>query len=49
MEMISFEKAFEIVMNSGFSMGTEVIPFTESLNRVLAEDVVQRYGYASVQ
>ena len=39
MEMIPFEKAFEIVMNCGFSMGTEVIPFADSLNRVLAEDV----------
>lgn len=40
MEMISFEKAYEIVMNSGFKMGTEVIPFTDSLNRILASDVL---------
>jgi molybdopterin molybdotransferase len=40
MEMISFEQAYKIVMNSGFVMGTEVIPFTESLDRVLAGDVV---------
>ena len=38
--MISFEKAYDIVMNSGFAMGTEVIPFTESLDRVLAGDVI---------
>lgn len=38
--MISFEQAYKIVMNSGFVMGTEVIPFTESLDRVLAGDVV---------
>ena len=38
--MISFEQAYKIVMNSGFAMGTEVIPFTESLDRVLAGDVV---------
>ncbi len=40
MEMISFEQAFKIVMSSGNEMGTEVIPFTESLDRVLAGDVV---------
>jgi molybdopterin molybdotransferase len=38
-EMIPFEKAYEIVMNSSFSTGVEKIPFAESLNRVLAEDV----------
>jgi molybdopterin molybdotransferase len=38
--MISFEQAYKIVMNSGFSMATEVIPFTESLDRVLAGDVI---------
>jgi len=40
MEMISFEQAYNIVMNSGFKMDTEVIPFTGSLSRVLAGDVV---------
>jgi molybdopterin molybdotransferase len=40
MEMISFEQAFKIVMSSGNEMGTEVIPFSESLDRVLAGDVV---------
>jgi molybdopterin molybdotransferase len=40
MAMISFEKAFEIVMNSCFKMGSEIIPFTDSLNRILAGDVV---------
>jgi molybdopterin molybdotransferase len=40
MEMISFEKAYEIVMNSSFSTGTEEIPFTDSLNRILAGNVI---------
>jgi molybdopterin molybdotransferase len=40
MEMISFEKAYEIVMNSAFSTGTETIPFTHSYRRVLAGRVV---------
>lgn len=40
MEMISFEKAYEIVMNSSFSTGIEKIPFTESLNRILAGNVI---------
>jgi len=39
MEMISFEKAIEIVMNSVFETDTETIPFTDSLGRVLAEDI----------
>ncbi len=38
--MISFERAYEIVMNSAFSTGIEPVPFTESCNRVLAEKVV---------
>ena len=38
--MIPFEKAYEIVMNSAFSTGTETIPFTDSLNRVLAGTVL---------
>jgi molybdopterin molybdotransferase len=40
MEMILFEQACEIVMNSALKMDTEVIPFTVSLNRILAGDVV---------
>ena len=40
MEMIPFEKAFEIVMDSSFSTGTESIPFEESLGRVLASPVI---------
>jgi molybdopterin molybdotransferase len=40
MEIISFEKAHEIVMNSAVKMGTEVIFYTDSLNRILAGDVV---------
>jgi molybdopterin molybdotransferase len=39
MEMISFEKAYDIVISSGSNTGTEIIPFTGSLNRILAEDV----------
>jgi len=39
MEMIPFEKAYDIVMSSAFSTGTETIPFTDSLNRVLAGTV----------
>ena len=34
--MIAYEKAYEIVLKSAFSTGTENIPFTKSLNRVLA-------------
>jgi molybdopterin molybdotransferase len=40
MEMISFEKAYEIVMNSSFSTGTEEVMFTDSLNRILAGNVI---------
>ena len=40
MEMITFEKAYETVMNSAFTTGTEIISFTDSLNRVLAEDII---------
>lgn len=39
-EMIPFEKAFEIVLDSAFSTGTETISFTDSLNRVLAGPVI---------
>jgi len=37
--MITFEQAYNIVLNSGFKMGTEVISYTNSLNRILATDV----------
>jgi len=37
--MILFEKALEIVMSSVVKMGTEILPLTESLNRILAENV----------
>lgn len=40
MEMIPFDKAYDIVMNSGFKTGNEVISYTESLNRILAGNVV---------
>ncbi len=39
MGMISFEHAFEIVMGSLKKTGTEQVPFTSSLNRILAEAV----------
>lgn len=39
MDIISFEKAFETVMNSAFVTGTETVSFTDSLNRVLAADI----------
>jgi len=39
MGIITFEKAYEIVMKSAFSTGTELISFTDSLNRVLASDI----------
>ncbi len=37
--MISFEKAFEIIMNSAFTMGKESVELARSLHRVLAEDI----------
>jgi molybdopterin molybdotransferase len=40
MEMISFKQAYDIVMNSAIRMGTEIIPFNDSLNRILAGNVV---------
>lgn len=40
MEMIPISKAYEIVMDSSFSTGKETVPFTESLNRILAADVI---------
>jgi molybdopterin molybdotransferase len=40
MEIISFEQAYDVVMNFAVKMGTEVIFYTDSLNRILAGDVV---------
>jgi molybdopterin molybdotransferase len=40
MEMITFEQAYGIVMESAFSTGNELVPFTDSFNRVLAEKVI---------
>lgn len=40
MGMILFERAYEIVMDSSFSTGTETIPFSESAGRILAGNVV---------
>jgi len=37
--MISFEEAYKIVINSVKVLGTETIPFLNSVNRILAEDV----------
>jgi molybdopterin molybdotransferase len=39
MEMISFEKAFETVITSAFSSGSESVVFTGSLGRILAQDI----------
>jgi molybdopterin molybdotransferase len=38
--MIEFNEAYETVMSSAFTTGTEVIPFTGSTGRVLAQDVL---------
>jgi molybdopterin molybdotransferase len=35
-EMIEFEEAYETVMNSAFTTGTETVSFIDSINRVLA-------------
>lgn len=40
MNTILFEEAFEIVINSAFSTGSESVSFTDSLNRILAGNVV---------
>jgi len=37
--MISFEKAYETVIASSFRTGSETISFTESLGRILAQDI----------
>jgi molybdopterin molybdotransferase len=37
--MISFEKAYETVLLSAFSAGNELISFSSSLGRILAQDV----------
>ncbi len=37
--MLSFEKAFEIVLNSAYLLGTESVDIAHVLNRVLAEGV----------
>ncbi|MCE5346444.1 MAG: molybdopterin molybdotransferase MoeA [Bacteroidales bacterium] len=37
--MIEFEEALDVVMKSAFSTGTETISFSDSLNRVLADDI----------
>jgi molybdopterin molybdotransferase len=39
MEFITFEKAYETVMNTAFTVGVETVPFNESLYRVLADDI----------
>jgi molybdopterin molybdotransferase len=39
MKMITFEEAYEIVLNSAVDAGNETVAFIDSLNRILAEDV----------
>ena len=39
MEMITFDEAYEIVMRSVFTTGTETIHFTDALHRILAQRV----------
>jgi molybdopterin molybdotransferase len=40
MEIITFEEAFKIVMSSVFETDDEIIPFTMSAGRILAEDII---------
>jgi len=47
MEMISFDKAYDIVINSGSKTGIETVPFTDSLGRILAEAVVSEIDLPS--
>lgn len=39
MELITLKEAFDTVMRSAFSTGTETVDFTDSLDRVLAADI----------
>ncbi|MBN2615852.1 MAG: molybdopterin molybdotransferase MoeA [Bacteroidales bacterium] len=38
--MIPYEEAYEQVINSTFRLGIEIVDFQNSLNRILAEDIV---------
>jgi molybdopterin molybdotransferase len=38
--MITFDEALDIVLSSSFETGTELISFRESLDRILAEEVI---------
>ena len=40
LKIISFEKAYDIVMSSAFNTGTETISYSDSLDRILAGKVV---------
>jgi molybdopterin molybdotransferase len=40
MDLISFEEAYSIVMNSAFETETEIIAFTSALDRVLMADII---------
>ena len=40
MELIPFEEAYSIVMNSAFQTESEIIAFTDSLDRALREDII---------
>jgi molybdopterin molybdotransferase len=37
--MISFEEALKTVIDSSFTAGSEYVPFSDSLDRILAEDI----------
>jgi molybdopterin molybdotransferase len=40
MDMITFEEAYRIVMSSVFETDNEIVPFTMSAGRILAEDII---------
>ena len=40
MELIPFDEAYDIVMNSAFETEAETISFTSSLSRVLKDDII---------
>ena len=39
-EIITFEKAYEIVLGTGYYLGTETISYTDSPGRILASDII---------
>ena len=40
MDLITFEEAYSIVINSAFETGTETIAFTSALDRILIADII---------